>query len=550
MVSGEADSKVVTEVGDQASGKTLGGGRIMRQVCFLAALFLAVLAPFQYEAYPAATEKPRYGGVLRIGLRKDITNLNPLADLRSTNGLVHSLVYENLVEVNQNLEVVPSLAESWTISKDGTEYVFQLKKGVLFHHGKEMDAEDVKWTLEYVLDRKNRGYARGSLSAIDTVEVLDKYSVRLTLKQPFAPFLAIGLSAGTGAVILPKNAVPVGGTLSVAAPGTGPFVFVEWKIGSEIRQVAHKRYRTKGVPYLSELVLKPAPSADVRLISLRAGDFDVIEEVPYPIANDIKAGKYPDVKLSAAPVAGFRMIKINVEAPYFKDPRVRRAIAHAIDRKAYIEGAAFGHAQPAYQAYPKGWKWHFDEVKNIEMDLERARSLLAEAGYPNGFKTTLQVRQGEEAENLMLQNQLKKIGIDLELQSMDFAGFLKSHADGTFGMVISGSDVYADIDRSLYHNFRSEPGPVSTRNHTRYKNVEVDRLLDRARIVSDPQERRDLYKKATEIIMSEIPWVNLAFITRYYGYRNLVKGFATDANGDIVFPEGGIPFTWIEREGK
>lgn len=520
----------------------------MRQICFLTALFLSLLAPFRHEGHSATTEKPRYGGVLRMGLRKDITNINPLADMRSTNGLVYSLVYESLTEVNQNLEIVPSLAESWTISKDGMEYVFHLKKGVLFQHGKEMDAEDVKWTLEYILDPKNRGYARGSISPIETVEAREKYVVRITLKQPFAPLLAIGLSGDT--VILPKNSVPGGGTLTAAAPGTGPFQIMDWKIGSEIRLAAHKRYRTKGVPYLGEIILKPVPSPDVRFVSLRSGDLDVIEEVPYPIVNDIKSGKYPEVKLSGAPVAGFRMIKINVEAPYFKDPKVRRAIAYAIDRKAYIEGAAFGHAQPAYQAYPKGSKWYFDEVKNIEMDLEKARALLAEAGYPHGFKATLQVRQGEEAENLMVQDQLKKIGIDLEMQSMDFARFLKAHADGTYGMVISGSDVYPDIDRALYHNFRSEPGPISTRNHTRYKNAEVDRLLDRARIVSDLQERRELYKRATEIIMQESPQVNLAFITRFYGYRNFVKGFATNANGDIAFTEGGLPVAWVDREGK
>jgi ABC-type transport system substrate-binding protein len=114
--------------------------------------------------------------------------------------------------------------------------------------------------------------------------------------------------------------------------------------------------------------------------------------------------------------------------------------------------------------------------------------------------------------------------------------------------VISGSDVYADIDRALYHNYRSEPGPVNTRNRTRYKNPEVDRLLDRARKIPDSQERRMLYRKVTEIITNDSPQVNLAFISRFYGYRNHVKGFSTNDNGDLSFPEGGIPVTWLDKD--
>jgi peptide/nickel transport system substrate-binding protein len=358
--------------------------------------------------------------------------------------------------------------------------------------------------------------------------------------------LPVGLSGNT--VILPKNAVPAGQTVSVPLPGTGPFQLTEWKRAIEVRFAANKRYWSKRVPYLDELILKPVPSADVRFISVRSGDLDLVEEIPYPVVNDIKMGKYPEVKLSAAPIAGYRLLTINVQAPYFSDARIRRAVAYAVDRKAYIEGAAFGHGQPAYQVYPKGWKWYFDDVKNLEMDIEKAKALLAEAGYPNGFKTTIQVRQGEEAENMMLQSQLKRIGIDLEFQVMEFAQYLKIQYDGAGGMLISGSDVYADIDRALHYNFRSEAGgPVKTRNLTRYNNPEVDRLLDRARVIANSPERRQLYKKATEIITNDSLQVNLAFITRFYGYRNHVKGFNANANGDLAFPEGGIPVTWIEK---
>jgi peptide/nickel transport system substrate-binding protein len=364
------------------------------------------------------------------------------------------------------------------------------------------------------------------------------------LKQPCAPLLAIGLSADT--VIVPKNSVAATETLNIAPPGTGPFELAEWKRGSEIREVANKRYWNKGVPYLNEIVFKPVPSSDVRFISLRSGDLDMIEEAPYPAVNEIKKGKIADIKLAPATIAGFRMIKMNVEAPYYKDARVRRAVAYAVDRKAYIEGAAFGHGEAAYQVYPKGWKWYFDDVKNIELDLEKAKALLAEAGYPNGFKSPLEVRQGEEAENMMLQSQLKKIGIDLEINSMDFASHRKSTLDGTYSIQISGSDVYADIDRALHTNFHSEQGR-RVRNHTGYKNPEVDQLLDKARSINDFRERRALYKRVTEILNQDNPQINMAFITRFYAYRPNVKGFTTNPNGDLSHSEGGLPVTWLDR---
>jgi peptide/nickel transport system substrate-binding protein len=325
---------------------------------------------------------------------------------------------------------------------------------------------------------------------------------------------------------------------------------VDWKERNQINLKAHKKYWQKGIPYLDAVVMKPIPNDDVRFLALRAGDVDFVEVVPYQMVNEMKKGKYPDVKLAAAPIAGFRMIKMNVEAPYFNDVKVRKAIALALDRKAYIDGYAFGFGEPAYQVYPKGTKWYFDEVKPLEMDLEKAKALLVEAGYPKGFKALMPTRQGEEAENMLIQNMLRKIGIEVEIKSEDFAQHQRSLINGEYSIRMSGSDVYPDIDRALYPNFHSETGPKRIRNHTAYKNPEVDRMLTRSRAALDLKERREIYKRVTEILTNESPQVNLAFITRFYGYRPHVKGFTTNPNGAIAHAEGGIPATWLERVEK
>jgi ABC-type transport system substrate-binding protein len=265
------------------------------------------------------------------------------------------------------------------------------------------------------------------------------------------------------------------------------------------------------------------------------------------MVDDVRKGKYPEIKLAVASAGGTRMIKMNVDAPYFSNPKVRRAVAYAIDRKAYLEGFAFGYGEPAYQVNPREHPWYLEEVKNMEMDLEKAKALLAEAGYPNGFKSTIEARQGAEPETLLIQNQLKKVGIDLDMKLMDFAQHRKMTLDGTYNIQVSGSSIYPDIDRALHTNFHSESGPRRSRNHTGYKNPEVDRLLDKARTVSDLKERRELYKKATEIINFDSPQVNLAFTNRFFGYRPRVKDFSTNRTGEFVYFGGGFPYTWIDE---
>ncbi|MBM2847025.1 MAG: extracellular solute-binding protein family 5, partial [Bacteroidetes bacterium] len=252
---------------------------------------------------------------------------------RSTNALVRSLIYEGLTEVTPSLEAVPSLAESWTVSKDGKEYTFRLRKGVIFHDGKEMEAEDVKWSLETILEPKNRAFMRATLSAVAKVEAMDRFLLKLTLKEPFAPLLTIALSGDT--IILPKGSIPAGASLTSPLPGTGPFQFIEWRERNQITLRAHKKYRQRGTPYLDEVIIRPVPSDDVRFLALRSGDVDLIEVVPYPMVNEVKKGKYPEIRLAPAPIAGFRMFKMNVEAPHFSNPKVRRAVALAVDRKAY-----------------------------------------------------------------------------------------------------------------------------------------------------------------------------------------------------------------------
>jgi ABC-type transport system substrate-binding protein len=507
------------------------------------ALSLVVLLMLWIAPGGQAAE-PRRGGSLRIGLRKDITTLNPFVQQISTNALVRSLIYEGLTDVNNQFDVVPALAESWTISRDGKEYILRLRKGVFFHNGKELEAEDVKWSLDHTADPKNRAYMQSTVSIINRVDIEDKRTIKVILKDPYTPLLAIALSGDT--LIAPKNSVTSVDVTSAPA-GTGPFQFVDWKERNQISLTANRRYWEKGLPYLDEITMKPIISDDTRFFALRAGDVDLIEVVPYQIVNDIKKGKYPDIRLSGAPIAGFRMIKMNVEDSYFRNPKVRKAVAFALDRKAYIDGYAFGHGEPAYQVYPKGTRWFFEDIKPIELDLERAKALLAEAGYPRGFKTVIHTRQGEEPENILIQDMLKKIGIELEIKVEDFAQHQKNLAAGDYSIRISGSDVYPDIDRSLYTNFYSEPGPRRVRNHSGYKNAEVDRLLDRGRSTLDPKERREIYRKLTEILVEDSPHVNVAFIARYYGFRSNVKGFTTNANGDLVHAEGGVSATWVER---
>ena len=386
--------------------------------CFMKIGLICIVIVFGSLPVHAASENAKVGGSLIFGIAKDITTLNPFVRMRSTDMYVRTLGYEGLMDVDPKGEIIPCLAESWTISKSNLEYTFRLRRGVQFHNEKELTAQDVKWSAEYAMQPKNGATGLDYLREVKSVDAPDRTTVKFTLKQPMAVFLSY-LATLRPFPIVPKDSVPAASEkLDSMPPGTGPFVFQGWKSGREIVFVRSKNYWRKGVPYLDRVIMKPVEDNTVRFTSLRAGDLDMIERTPYTFVDKVIKGEFPDLKVTEAKYAGFRRIIFNVADPPFDNVKLRQAVAYTLDKNTYIQGAFWGFGESANQGIPKPSPW-FVKGPDRERDPGKVKSLLKEAGVGQDFEVEILGRRGGEDEYQIIQQQLATAGIKAKITVLE-----------------------------------------------------------------------------------------------------------------------------------
>src|SRR5207249_810255 len=311
----------------------------------------------------------------------------------------------------------PALAESWTTSADGKTWTFKLRRGVRFHNGREFVADDVKYTYERILDPKIGSGGRGYLSAIDQIDPVDKYTLRVTTKEPSASLLA-GMAGGWSAIV-PREVIEQKGDLRRTAVGTGPFVLQEWVPQSHLKAKKNPDYWDKGKPYVDAVELRVIPDEANIVAQLRTGNVHhalLEDNKNYLLVKD-------DKRLIAlrSPRLGFDMVMINHGRKPFQDVRVRQALSLAVDRQEVLQVAASGLGTVTGPLTPamKPWALSLETFKEwYTPNPERAKKLLAEAGFPNGFKTTLKVIPTFPtmvAGAQVIAAQLKKVGVEAQI---------------------------------------------------------------------------------------------------------------------------------------
>ena len=493
-------------------------------------------------------EAPKYGGRLVLGIRNDITGLNPFLRTSSTNIYVRHLMYETLLDFDKNGKPISSLAESWKVSADGKVYTFNLRKGVKFHDGKDLTAEDVKWSVEYALDPNNGATGFPMLRSIEKVNAKEKLTVEFVLKNVDASFLSLVASIRPFPIV-PNRSIPsVKAELPGFPPGTGPFVFRDYKPAREIVLARNKNYWRKDLPYLDELILKPVLEDQVRFTGLRAGDLDMIERTPYSFIAKILKGEFRELKMTVAKYAGYRRILFNVGDPPFNDVRLRRAVRFAVDRMKYIEGAFWGFGEPADQLFPKGSPWHV-KLPQIKRDPAKVKAMLKEAGVGPEWEVELIGQKSEEEELQVIHQQFTTAGIKTKVTVLERGARVKRESSGDFMMVLSGSDIPDDPADEFQGEFGCAEEEVKakrrTENSAGYCNKEVDRLLDTAVKTRDQKKRYELYAKVIQIFHEDVPDIALAYVPRYFAYQQKVRGFETDDDGRFNIPDAGLSRVWI-----
>ncbi len=460
----------------------------MKRFLFLCSI-LIVITLFTSITY--AQPKPVSGGSLTIAQGVEPPGLDPTtATSAAIPRVVYGNVLEGLVRIERDGKIAPALASEYRISKDGKEYTFILKKGVKFHDGKPFDAEDVKFTFERLMDPKtnipNIKYYRD----IESVEVADSHTVKFKLKNVNSMFL-FNL-ARPDSIIVNKQAVD---RLKTAPVGTGPFKFVEWIRGDRVILAKFEEYHRKGFPYLDKVTFKFIGDPSAQIASLKAGDVDVIGYDVSP-ENALLLEKDPKFKVLNGYTTTEVILSTNQTRKPFDDVRVRRAMAHAIDRSALIKGVMSGYGVPIGSHMDPGNPYYIDLTSAYPYNPTKAKQLLAEAGYPNGFEAVIKLperfayarRTGE-----IVTDMLSQVGIRLKIELTEWGQWIdRVFKNADFDLTVIGHSEPFDID--IYAN---------PKYYFRYDNPKFQETLKKAEMEPDPKLRRDLYVALQKMITED-----------------------------------------------
>lgn len=484
-----------------------------------------------------------YGGVFRVGMQTDPVGLDPHTTQATATRNMLENTYDTLVSLNENLEIVPALAESWEASDDGLTWTFHLREGVTFHNGDLLKASDVVYSLNRIKDPEIASPRSGDLELIESMEAPDDNTVVLTLSEPFSPLLSkLALSLN----VIVSEAVASANDLNEVVIGTGPFKFVEYIPQTKMTLVKNENFwgtdaDGNQLPYLDGIEFTFYPEPTARTTAIQTGNVDFIEYVPAPDVEILQAD--PEVEVVGGLATNFRSLYINAAVAPFDNVLVRQAVAYAIDEQAIVEVALFGTGGVAADGttLPSSAFYGIDSSPYIGRDVEKAKELLAEAGYADGFEFDLYVTSTYDflrtpAE--IIQANLADIGITANIVAEDWTVYLPKVLEGDFTTTILGNSGLADPDDYLYNVFHTG----SSDNFSNFSNAEIDALLDQGRQASDPDERKAIYDEAQALILEQSPHVFLFHSAQYEALRNNVKGFKHYQNtGYLSFRE-----TWLE----
>jgi len=487
-------------------------------VLVLALVFLVssvtVFAGGSQEAEPVAKDE------ISIALAADITSLDPMGHNDTKSEKVSFLVFNRLFRLNTDFEVVPDLAEEWSQESD-TEWVIKIKEGVTFHDGTEMTSEDVQFSLERSMTMPK---VQQVLSEVEMVEVVDRYTVKVTTKSAFAPFLYTLVHAGTS--IVPKGYVESGDDFENPV-GSGPYRFVEWVSGDRVTLERYDDYfDEENMGQTGTIVFRIIPEGTARTIALETGEVDVVDELPPMDASRVRDN--PDLTLYDKPSTRINFFAMNTENEPFDNVLVRQAFNYAIDKEAIIMVALDGAGveagsvlAPSFLGYKAG---------PYSYDPDRARALLAEAGYPDGFETSI-MTSGDDRKRIaeVIQANLSDIGVDAEIEMLEWGTFIDSVLKGMAESLVLGWTSNPDPDATLTPIFYS--GNIGGMNFARINDPEIDRLLQEGREELDLSARVRVYNRFHEYVMEQAPFVPL-FV------NNNLTGANADLSGVEQSPQG------------
>lgn len=479
----------------------------------------------------APSAQPVRGGTLTLLLNYEPPTLVSLANVATPALSVSAKVTEGLLAYGYDLTPRPQLATAWQVSADGKQYTFQLRRGVKWHDGKDFTAADVAFSIQLL----KKVHPRGSSTFANVTEVRtpDPYTAVVVLSRP-APYLIKALAA-TESPIVPKHlyehADPVSNPYNGAPVGTGPYRFKEWVRGSHIVYERNPDYWDKPKPYVDRLVVKFIPDPAARAIAFETGAVDLGYRTPVPLSDLARLKTVPSLVFETKGNSysfNVTRLEFNLDNPYFKNLKVRQAVAQAVNRDVVLKTVYYGYGTRTASPIAPGLSaFHDGAPTPYPFDIQAANRLLDEAGYARQgsaprFRVTLDYNPiGEDGKRLAdyLRSALGRVGIEVAIRSQDLPAFVKRiYTDRDFDFTVNGAsnlfDPTVGVQR-LYWSKNFKKG-VPFSNGTHYANAEVDKLLEEAAVENEPARRVTLFRQFQQIVGREVPDLNLVspqFIT-------------------------------------
>lgn len=497
------------------------------------------------------TGQPKKGGILKVAYQTDPTGFDPAIPDTYSSELMCEQMYEPLVEYNNELKIVPCLAESYTTSEDKLTLTFNLRKGVKFHNGEEMTSDDVEFTINRIKDPKTGSPRAAYFANVDHIEKPDKYTVKIVLAKETGPIMAFLATPFSG--IVPKSEVLKRGDLQTTPIGTGAFKFVSYEPKKLLKFVKNENYWRKDaagnpMPYLDGVDAQFISDDVARTAALQAKTVDFSQAVPakdMQVLSAVQGMMLTPHKESCQ----WQYTAMNCQrAPWKDNVKLRQAVCYAKDRQGLLDSVYFGMGKPMLGGIMPSWSWAYapDLASTFPPhgDFEKAKALMAEAGFPNGLETTITTSSAYpiltgEAE--LHQADLKKIGINAKIINLEWGTMM----DQVFGkkdfdmMVCGWGGPFFDPDEFLYQEFHSD----QAWNPPGFSDPQVDKLLEEGRNTFDQEKRKAAYLQVQKLIIEGAPLaagVNSPFLQAGWDY---MKNWTFVASGLL----SGFREVWLDK---
>ncbi len=484
-------------------------------------------------------KQPKAGGTLIAARAADMKGLDPHKQTAFSSFRVLEHIYDSLLALDKDMNVVPNLAESWEWSNENKTLTMKLRQNVKFHNGEPMTSADVKASYERILNEETGAAARSFFTSIESIETPDDYTVVFNLTAPNSAILAAMTNPNSG--ILSKKLLDEGWDPASEAIGTGAFKLVKWEADNILVLEKNPDFWIPGQPYLDGIEFRTLPDESSILAGLRAGTLD------WALINNPRVGIVargnPNLKVSTAPALAYHVLQLNALRPVFQDVRVRQAISCAIDRQQVLDTASLGEGIVTGPATPPFYHAPDGSLYCYQKDIEKAKALLVEAGSPE-VKFTIIAASDEpptavaEAQNI--QAQLAEIGVAVEIETLELGVYVDRWLKADFDAAAALNGGNPDPHNMFFRYWHSTGNLNKVAN---YSDPKIDALLSQAQSITDPAERKAIYDEVQKLLTEAAPWIWLYVGYEYRAMQPYVMGYTPLSNGATLY----LRETWLDK---